>query len=373
MSFIQRFFKKAPEELEVQDVQNFIYKKIEENVNLDYKDISLIEDTEKLSKHVCAFANTEGGLLILGVREAISSVGKKKQRIYPGTITWVNHSYSREQLEEKLKTKIDPPVSLKIVPIRKSREDPKLIFLLDIPESNELHMHKNTHRFYKRLNFESVPMEREEIINFIKIRLRYERCAWFRFHLNAVLVDFMDGVLVRLNPQYAKTRYFDPRKISKKFENFITLPVEKIIDVVKQVTIRDLLRFDMEISDIAADLGKINTYPHEDITPEERVLFDSVKDQATQLSWNLEEFCEKDASWHKIGNDWRSLSCIEFARATKHEEHFLHRLSSYVRSLVWFSREILKLKRMLDELQRKYGEFKSCKVVQNIYDWSKKK
>lgn len=362
MPFIKRFLKKTSEELGAQDIQNFIDKKIEENVNLDYKDISVLGEIEKLAKHVCAFANTEGGLLILGVREREELIGKRKQRIYPGTITWVNHSYTREQIEEKLKAKIDPAVSLRIVPIRKSKEDPKLIFLLDIPKSNELHMDKNTHRFYKRLNFESVPMEREEIINFIKICLSYERCAWFRFHLYATLVDFMDGLLVRLNPEYAKTRIFDPKKISKKFENFITLPVEKISDVVKQVKIRDLIKFDREVSDIVSDLEKINSYLHEDITPEESVLFDRIREEATQLSWNWEEFCNKEASFHKVGNNWWSLLCIEFAKATKDEEHFLHRLPRYVRSLTQFSRDILKLKAILDDLQRKYGKFKSCKV-----------
>jgi len=232
-------------------------------------------------------------------------------------------------------------------------------------------MHKNTHCFFKRLNFETVPMEREEVINFIKIRLNYERCAWFRFHLDAALLEFMDGVLVRLNPEYARVRDFDPNKIPKQFENFIMRPVEKVIDVVNQVTIMDLLKFDDEVTDIAADLENIDTYPHGDITPEESVLFVAMKKEAARLSWNLREFCEDEASFHKVDTNWSNLSCMEFARATvhAHEMDFLKRISAYVKHLVSFSEDVLKLKSILGELQRKYGKFESCKVIQTKYNY----
>jgi len=100
MSFIERFFNKKPEELKVEDVQNFIDKKIEENVSLDYKHISSIDDMEKFARHVSGFANTEGGLIILGVNEDKQLMGKREERIYPGSITWVRHGYTKERLEK---------------------------------------------------------------------------------------------------------------------------------------------------------------------------------------------------------------------------------------------------------------------------------
>ena len=342
MSFIERFFKKKPEDIKTEDIQKFIDQKIEESVNLDYKSISIINNIEKLAKHVSAFANTEGGLLILGVSEEKRSRGKKKIGIYPGNITWIDHSYDRERLEKKLNANIDPSVHIRIVPVRKTNDEPKVIFLLDILKSNELHIDKKTRRFYKRLNFESVPMERIDVINFIKIRLSYERCAWFRYHLDIALARFMDGVLVRLDPRYAEKRDLDRKKIPREFKNFITLPIDKVIDIVKHVKIIDLLKFDREVSYIAKDLEEINSYPHGNITPEEHVLFDSLKEEATQLSWDLREFCNEEVKFHKVGNDFRTLSWIDFAKATKGEEYFFDYLTGNLRILIMFSRDVLK-------------------------------
>jgi len=361
MSFIERFFKKKPEDVKVEDVQKFIDRKIEEGKNLDYKDISIIDNIEKLAKHVSAFANTEGGLLILGVSEEKELRGKKTVRIYPGKITWINHSYNRERLEKKLNANIDPSVPSRIVPIRKSKEEPRVIFLLDIPKSNELHMHKKSHCFYKRLNFESIPMERNDVINFIRIRLSYERCAMFRFQLDNRLLAFMDAALYRLNPQYTEIR--DDKKVLKNFEDFVTLPEKEIMNIIMNNKVQKLMRFGSELAYLIEDLKEINKYPHDEITPEERVIFDSIRERAPDdmRLWNRDHFIE-DAKWCKIEN-WSDLSLLEFARAINLPQRTLR-----IRLLVGFLKEVLKLKKLLENIKKSYGDFESSKVVQKRYE-----
>ena len=169
MGFVERWFTKKPCDVKAEDIESFISRKIEENINLDYKDIRSYSNYDELSKDISAFANSEGGLIILGVSE--ERIGKGKQiRIHPKEITWSDATLSKEQLEDNLIVKIRPLINgLRIIPIRQGNGSLKVIFLIDIPQSdNPPHM-ASDYRYYKRLNFERKPMEHYEVANFFKI------------------------------------------------------------------------------------------------------------------------------------------------------------------------------------------------------------
>ncbi len=159
MGFIEIFFKKDSKDILAKDVELFVSRKIEENLNLEYKDIKAYDNFDELSKDVSAFANSEGGLLILGVGQE-----KKRPKIFPTEITWGDEFLSKERLENNLTGKIHPRIEgLKIVPIRKNNS---VIFLLDIPQSeNPPHMAFDK-RYYRRLNFGNSPMEHYEVSDF---------------------------------------------------------------------------------------------------------------------------------------------------------------------------------------------------------------
>ncbi|MCP8320801.1 MAG: hypothetical protein H3Z52_07665 [archaeon] len=67
--------------------------------------------------------------------------------------------------------KVHPPIEdLRIVPIRESEEEPKVIFLIDVPHSNNSpHMATPYNKYFKRLNFENLPMGHYEVHNLFKI------------------------------------------------------------------------------------------------------------------------------------------------------------------------------------------------------------
>ncbi len=167
MSFIEEFFKKNILEITKQDLENFINYKIEENIHLDYK--APTTNFLELSKDASAFANSAGGLIILGISEKITEE-RKLSKIFPDQITWCNPLIiSKEQLEDNLFSKIDPKINFKIIPIRKSIDDPQVVFLIDIQQSeNPPHMVNN--KYYFRHNFKCEPMQHYQVADFFNKR-----------------------------------------------------------------------------------------------------------------------------------------------------------------------------------------------------------
>lgn len=172
MGFIEAFLKKKAEDVTKQDIEAFISRKIEENLNLDYKDIRAYHDFDELSKDVSAFANSEGGLILLGISQQRVTEKGKIIKIFPKEITWGNESLSKEKLEDNLISKIRPRVDFRIFPIREGNGSTKVLFLIDIPQSDTPPHMASDNRYYKRLNFRRVPMEHYEVSNFFGRRRR---------------------------------------------------------------------------------------------------------------------------------------------------------------------------------------------------------
>ena len=73
--FIKFFFGKDADLVTKQDLEVFTTRRIEENLNLDYKEIQAFDNPDELSKDISAFANSGGGLIILGVCEEKAGTG----------------------------------------------------------------------------------------------------------------------------------------------------------------------------------------------------------------------------------------------------------------------------------------------------------
>ncbi len=144
-------------------LQNFITSGIEESLTLEYKAAEALDrvDNKKkeITKDVSAMANSAGGMLIYG----ISEFGELEKRHLPEKITPVDRrSFPREWVEQIIQA-IRPRIDgILIHSVNLSSGENDVAFVIEIPQSNTAHQ-ANDHRYYKRFNFQAVPMEDYEI------------------------------------------------------------------------------------------------------------------------------------------------------------------------------------------------------------------
>lgn len=144
-------------------LQNFITSEIEESLTLEYKAAEALDrnDAKKkeITKDVSAMANSAGGILIYGIAESSS----ENKRHLPEKITPVNrNNFPREWVEQIIQA-IRPRIDgIVIHSVNLSSGETDTAYVLEIPQSNTAHQ-ASDNRYYKRFNFQAVPMEDYEI------------------------------------------------------------------------------------------------------------------------------------------------------------------------------------------------------------------
>ena len=155
-----------PTEWRETDIEQLIKDEAEESLNLEFKRSDALESmtianrAEKvktdISKDVSSFANSAGGIIIYGIEEDEQPPHKAKaiSPIDPAKC-------SKERLEQVINSRIQPHIQgLRIDPVPLSGR--KVSYLVNIPQSFTAHQACDK-KYYKRFNFESVPMEDYEI------------------------------------------------------------------------------------------------------------------------------------------------------------------------------------------------------------------
>lgn len=149
-------------EWEEEDVERLIADRVSEDFHLDYKksDALLNNDTNKnsLGKDVSAFANSDGGLLIYGVEEENHLPKRIDGGLSPQQTT-------KEWIEQVIHGRIRRQVpNLLIKPIELKKSNPgHYVYLIHVPPSQHAPHMAHMNRYYRRNNFESVPMEEYEV------------------------------------------------------------------------------------------------------------------------------------------------------------------------------------------------------------------
>jgi len=147
-----------------EEIEQLVNNGIEEGLNLEYKSCNALEKTDgkikEISKDVSSFANSDGGVIIYGVKE-YDQADKKHlpEKIEDG---FDPADISREWLEQVIISNIRPKINgLIIYPIPTGIGN-KVIYAVDIPKGDTAHQAKDK-RYYKRHNFLSEYMEDYEI------------------------------------------------------------------------------------------------------------------------------------------------------------------------------------------------------------------
>lgn len=146
----------------IEDIKDLIHNEIEESRNLEYKGARALSKTDgktnEISKDVSSFANANGGIIIYGIKE----YDEKGKNHLPERIDPIDRTkFSKEWLEHIINSKIQPKIKgVEIDPV--SISESEVVYVVKIPKSTTAHQ-SSGHKYYKRYNFEAVPMEDYEV------------------------------------------------------------------------------------------------------------------------------------------------------------------------------------------------------------------
>lgn len=185
----------------MEDLKRLIENKIKESLTLDYK--SELGQNEEIAKDISAFANTLGGTIVYGIHE---------EETIPVSFNWIDSKGIRERIENVILSHIQPKLEgHKIASIENPDDPSKAIFIVNIPESLKApHMVK--HRYYKRYNFQSVPMEDHEVKGAI-FKKGLRKGLEFEISQNLSLAENTWGLIDKIynyRPEKVKKTVFTP-------------------------------------------------------------------------------------------------------------------------------------------------------------------
>lgn len=212
-------------------LQNFITSEIEESLTLEYKSAEALDRNEtkkkEITKDVSAMANSAGGVIVYGIRE----FEQDNRRHLPERITPVDRrQFPREWVEQIIQA-IRPRIDgIVIHSVNLSSGENDVAFVIEIPQSNTAHQ-ASDHRYYKRFNFQAVPMEDYEI-----------RDVMFREQTPNIVLNF----LIQITPE-SQNLVIEARNNGSAFAQYVAVfldaPVQILENIENKMNVKDGGRF----------------------------------------------------------------------------------------------------------------------------------
>lgn len=152
-----------PREWREADILSLIDNGVKESIELDYKQCDSLQKTDarkrEIGKDVSAFANSAGGTIVYGVAEDKHVPTAIDAGYDPADIT-------KEWLEHVINSHIQPRLErCYINQVELTTTHPgNVLYVVEIAQATTRAPHQaSDHRYYRRFNFESVPMEDYEV------------------------------------------------------------------------------------------------------------------------------------------------------------------------------------------------------------------
>ncbi|MEH2179537.1 AlbA family DNA-binding domain-containing protein [Nostoc sp.] len=175
---------------EEEDIELLIQNGVQESLTLEYKRCESLDKRnpnrkKDLSKDVSAFANSAGGVIVYGVIETNHLPTGIDSGYDPKDIT-------REWLEQIINSSIQrriDDVRIKQIELKKSNSD-HVIYVVSIPQSKRAPHMAEDHIFYKRFNYQSMPMEEYEVRDVANRTDGPDLSLQFFFESNTVNIEY---------------------------------------------------------------------------------------------------------------------------------------------------------------------------------------
>ncbi len=150
----QTFLNKSIDDITEEDLTNFFIEEREESTQLEYKSFSALDESninEKMFpilKTICAFLNSEGGMLIWGAPLGHTPEGRK-EKIFVGELTSIPDQIEKDTFISKFSNRITPIPSGLL--FKKVNLSSGFAYVIEASKS-EISPHQLKDKFYMRLD-----------------------------------------------------------------------------------------------------------------------------------------------------------------------------------------------------------------------------
>jgi hypothetical protein len=159
MDYSTIYFGKSIDVLQYQDIQRFFDESKEESTKIEFKSFSsqfgnFNTNLEGIIRGICAFLNSEGGILIWGASEGVTMSGQNG-KVFQGTLSPLQELKEKDWLINKISDAITPlPVGIAVSILTSGVN---VLYIFEVQQSNySPHQYKNI--YYARLDGQTKPV-----------------------------------------------------------------------------------------------------------------------------------------------------------------------------------------------------------------------